>query len=613
MPDPFETPANDQQLYDRCLVELPPTVQQDIERYQWKDLLMKNVVLPHFPCKDSQGFAFVSDRFKTTAEGMMLAVEIGRAEGRAETSVAALLELQEADITLALRGTQNSSVYSNKHAKATQTTQQFALKPIPLEEIEKSGIASVFMSILKQKKEGQEAIYYFNESDIQHVVHSLLQDAVETCNALLRKRGSTVNLQYRLEANFWSEKPDHAVVFDNRSSAPLVSIEVKKPTDSKRAFSTYDRVLGQGFDYLCVSKLQGHSCPIHIATTMVESYVAWLPENDFVQKYNAASGDDMGELWGELLRKVQTEPGANTLTQSPLREHGPDQSIRNDDDAPTRENPIQTTAIERIVYTSQCFKRHQLFQVMVNAILCGLNGSLRSPSVPRLSPGDIVRQVALELSATGYKWVYLTAFVRGSLPDGNRRFRGVQARLSNLLALPQMYAVGVVGIGETSKAFRVVTTGGYEGVTKVYVKKHDDDRKCELDAGTFNKKAEQSVSQELAVFQTTYPEMPVSKVQVHKHLGLLMPFFASISADHRKGYEDKIKEQLQHVREGKTHLGYKEEDMRWRHIGLLNGDVDQVRVFDFNDMIEVEASKVEKVAEDHWSTILGRLQEQQDH
>ena len=58
----------------------------------------------------------------------------------------------------------------------------------------------------------KDSFYYFNESDIQYIVHLILQDAIHTCNILFDKEGSPKELQYRLEANMWSEKPDHAVV-----------------------------------------------------------------------------------------------------------------------------------------------------------------------------------------------------------------------------------------------------------------------------------------------------------------------------------------------------------------------------------------------------------------
>uniref|UniRef100_A0A7S2UKW8 Uncharacterized protein n=1 Tax=Attheya septentrionalis TaxID=420275 RepID=A0A7S2UKW8_9STRA len=73
-----------------------------------------------------------------------------------------------------------------------------------------------------------------------------------------------IELRYQLEATIWSEKPDHFVVFDIHSKVPLVTIEVKKPIDT--SLDKFEKVRGQGFDYLSISKVQGNKCPMHITT-----------------------------------------------------------------------------------------------------------------------------------------------------------------------------------------------------------------------------------------------------------------------------------------------------------------------------------------------------------
>eukprot|EP00978_Attheya_sp_CCMP212_P035563 scaffold155426_cov45-Attheya_sp.AAC.1 len=380
------------------------------------------------------------------------------------------MELEEKDIDLDLRGTKTSRVYPN-HEPARQQKKTFVLKQIPLDDNAKALIPSVFMQSYVYKKNINETMYYYNESDVQHIVRCLLGDAIATCNAIMEVCENPIKLRYQFEANIWSKKPDHFVVFDIHSKVPLVTIEVKKPIDT--SLDKFEKVHGQGFDYLSISKVQGNKFPMHITTTLAEAYVAWLPETDpnqdkrYVDVHNATQDDDingMQEHWKKIFQSTQRSAGTDTLTQSPLQVPA----------AAAEEEVIPATPKEKVIVrsicTSQVFKGHQLFQVMVNTILCSLRGSSSSHRVPLLRKGDRVTQTALKLTATGFQWVDLDAVVKGPLPSQST-LQSIWRKLG--FSNQTMYAVGLLDFGSTSKLFRVITSKGYEGAAKVYVLKHD--------------------------------------------------------------------------------------------------------------------------------------------
>ena len=610
----FVAPSNNDELFRLIFAQLSTSTSR--EEFDEIKPSVEGIVDVN-SCQDEQGFqravAIVERLLSLRREGF----REGFREERRKVSVAALLELDEGDFQLELRGQKGSSVHPKNHDEAEQQEKQFILKDICLKYLnddERTDIRSVFMQVLKNN-DGK--FTYYNERDVQSYVDYLLQDAVNTCNEIIKKFWSEagedsdstpVKLDFRLEPDIWSEKPDHAVVFDTRSNAPLVTIEVKKPLpSSSKPLVEFAKVRGQGFDYLNVSKVQGHSWPMHITTTIEESYVAWLPDNDYVERTFNTIGmeeeDTVEEFLTKTIQVIKSSKGENKLTQSPPREEKPTQPALQETPKPAPNYPSKSP-IKRLLYTSQSFKRNKLFSVMVNTILCGLHGSTRVAKIPTLETNERVIKTALKLDSYGYEWVNLDAVVRGPLPNPTflRKFLG-----SLGFANPRpLYAVSVAGIGSTWKVFRVITSDGYEGVAKIYVKKHDD-KKRELPKKEFDCNAKVSVNKELEVFKSVYPDIPVSKAVLHKHQSLLMPFFKPICSEYGT-YKDAIKEHLQKLNLKGEHLAYEDEDMCWRHIGLY-GKEENIQLFDFNNMREIPQHEVDDQVSKHWTTLKERYKE----
>jgi hypothetical protein len=412
---------------------------------------------------------------------------------------------------------------------------------------------------------GKVVFDYANENMVQTIVQKFLDDAVTTCNKLIAQYAGSEKqaprLQSRSECSMFKARPDHMVVYDMHSHAPLVTIEVKKPL-AKGNLLEHSKVCGQGFDYLMATKMSGNVCPMHITTTVDESYVAWLPENDdTVKTFNTIKEADLKDVLSEIFDKASRLSGGAQFTQSPLKE---EEKWEQKDEASV--TTFTEEKVVREISSSKIFPSNHLFSLMVNTILCGMYSSTRRNSVSLLNEGVIVSNLALKLSEEKSEWTQISGLViKGSI---------------RYFTTPDLYAVDIIGFGATSKAFRVITRDGYEGVLKMYVKKTGDDNKTVLRKKEYDAKAKKSVNEEFGIFERTYPNMPVFNVKYADHHGLLMPFFKPLNPNSvSKDTIIKLFKKFQ-IRPS-SYVYYKDEDIRWRHFGKYDN---KIVAFDFNNM-----------------------------
>ncbi|KAG7361963.1 hypothetical protein IV203_025629 [Nitzschia inconspicua] len=84
----------------------------------------------------------------------------------------------------------------------------------------------------------------------------------------------------------------------------------------------------------------------------------------------------------------------------------------------------------------------------------------------------------------------------------------------------------------------------------------------ELTKTKFLEEANRSINTELQIFHATYPKVPVSKIKLHDHPSLLMPYFGSNCPpdDTRK---EKVMDALRKLKDGSGNpLKYK-DDVYW--------------------------------------------------
>ena len=498
-------------------------------------------------------------------------------------------DLKDGDINLQLDGGTETLSLNPEHDDATciiKSDTFTKLKASNMISTLGEGVAIGITSVLFASKNGDGTesgklvFKYSNERMVRNIVEKFLDDAVKTCNRLIHKVGGEQGLDNLprvaiiIECSMFKQEPDHLVVYDERSYAPLVTVEVDKPL-KERGLQKYPKLCGQGFDYLMATKMTGNVCPMHITTTVDESYVAWLPENDKnVKTFNVNLETDLNAVLSEIIDKARRESGGDQLTQSP----------RKGDTC--AHDSIFERLVDREIYSSEIFHSHDLFFTMVNTILCAMSSSSLGDCVPPLLNIDgRVSQTALKLNEEYYEWVEI---------DGMIKKGGIHE-----LPSPSIYALGIVGFGATSKAFRVVTKDGHEGVLKMYLKTTDDFEN-EVSKAQYMKIAQASVTKELTIFENTYPKMPVFKVKCADRHGLMMPHFEPLDPIGISSLvtTEMITKVLEGIKYGtSSYAYYKDEDVRWRHFGKYDG---QIVAFDFNDMDELtldDAKREEKILE----------------
>ena len=115
---------------------------------------------------------------------------------------------------------------------------------------------------------------YSTEADISNIVSPIVMDAIQLARAV-----TGIPFQIRHETSLFSHRPDHLVVFDALSKAPLVAVEDKKPWRDEQGVEEKESVLGQIFDYATAMRAFGSAAPFVVLTCIEESYLFWLDDD----------------------------------------------------------------------------------------------------------------------------------------------------------------------------------------------------------------------------------------------------------------------------------------------------------------------------------------------
>jgi serine/threonine-protein kinase RIO1 len=141
--------------------------------------------------------------------------------------------------------------------------------------------------------------------------------------------------------------------------------------------------------------------------------------------------------------------------------------------------------------------------------------------------------------------------------------------------------VGVIGSGNTSKMFHAVDLDCKEYAIKMYVKNLDGN--TYIKKKDFEEKGWLSVTTEVRNFKLIYPKLNVVYKKLNKCHCIVMPFFFEpVPKDERESRMEDIQNVLKVF--ASKNLKYKNEDVRWRHVGLYEGKCI------LYDLAELEAS-----------------------
>jgi hypothetical protein len=479
-------------------------------------------------------------------------------------SIHALLNREKEEeglFTFECQGNDTSHTTSNSHRPADTVSFDFKLEPIKVTEDMKNKTSN----LMNRLKDVGSVIRYQTEADISSYTGIALEDAIKMVFLI-----KGITLHSRHEQSIFSQRPDHVVVYHIGSNLPVIAIEVKKPDDKKGILTK--NTAGQVFDYAVSMKAFGHKAPFVVLSSVQHTHVTWLNE----------------DLPNGLARGAGREESASMNGLSPSVERSA-QAVDHTDKTPSPPNLINGDTIlqvpmsigsqaplsgsQRLMFqgeeertfcrSSSVYNSSQLARVVYSAILCGLHGLDKSvaKTITRFTqPSMVGTRCCLELSKDCYCW--------GTISSNRNHNSPLEKRPKKDNPLKKFYVVGIIGSGNTSKVFHALDLECQEYVIKMYVKRFEG--KKYLEKRVFEKNASRSVKTEVTNFNLIYPELDVVYRMLNKHHCVVMPFFDPVPKDER---ESRI-EEIQNVLEvfASKNLKYKDEDVRWRHVGLYEGN-----------------------------------------
>lgn len=487
------------------------------------------------------------------------------------------------NLSLTRKGT-DSSHTNPSHDRARYKTMPFELCEIPIDNT----LTNNFEERLSHKTSQllvKGNLKYFNESDVQDIVHRSLDDAVKICDFILSR---SVKLTTRREASILSfNKPDHTVVFAEDSNVDVVVLESKK---ERVGIEDKEKVIGQIYDFMSSLDLFGHPSVFGVLTTFTKSWVYWLNENssEIAKEQNRFTAENIN-----LLKERLQKPSQNS---SPA--------------PPKHTQPVSTTGEEqclpRIAYRSQQeYNQQQLVPLLCNVIISSLRDfkgkrSLFDLEAMRDTTHTFDRVLVLQETKDN---------CLGSDDSGPVQYRTVKGKpqeqfhvgyefKKNITLTLQgplirhndssrrprcFYVVDKVGAGSTSRVFRALSGDGSDCVIKMYVKKYDGNRVLTKDE--FLTEAKTSVMREVDCYQKVYGDELKDYVYATMLNGfycVILPYFRPPTTENdRTGMLYGVRQTLfdNFVR---AECSFSEDDMRWRHTGTFRN---KTYLFDLADLV----------------------------
>ena len=367
------------------------------------------------------------------------------------------------EFMLVLHGTQSTHMNVSNHGDASMISETFTLpenliakidilkektKQDPkLEEVTSQMMAKVLSSDAPPS--------YHTKADVENYVNAALSDATSICNKLIKRVAATNNqsstkimtLLVRHEMSLFSNRFDHAVVYDLTSNAPIFCVETKKHFGSEFHESAKNSALGQCLDQLKAMQIMGHPAPIGALTCFNETYLTSLSRH---------IGWDTPPTFESLQEILELLPG-NVLpensTPPPLIMKSHPSGCSSSQDSAGR----FTSDKNRCIHRSDRIEQKYLVSTFVIIIL----QALKSPYVPKvlklLQVNQRIDVACIQMTEIAYHWGKLCTTYKGPLIS--------EENLSDT-----MYLIRCIGSGSTSKAFYAITQDGYDCVVKMYVR-----------------------------------------------------------------------------------------------------------------------------------------------
>mmetsp|Transcript_15489 Transcript_15489/g.22443 ORF Transcript_15489/g.22443 Transcript_15489/m.22443 type:complete len:537 (-) Transcript_15489:350-1960(-) len=420
----------------------------------------------------------------------------------------------------------------------------------------------------------KDGFTYQNETKVQNLVSACLNDALQLLD---------LSEDFLVESEFsvFSYRPDIVVVSHSLFGIILV-IEVKKPAVD--VFTSHEPA-GQVYDHLLGNLLSGVSCPFAVLTTYDEMVIAHLDNHDSksILKSNALDlHADLPQVVLDALELGESKEGKKKQDQqdSPksklnrVFDHQINADILGDDIEIEEENSDDDDdddddEYNRAVIYSQPFRGKEIMKALLLAIRCGLESVARSQ--PRTVPleGGSARGSCVLVNDEGLVWTTMPETIHFTY----QQFPGKSTQ--------KLYLWRDLGRGSKGRVFLACNTQGKACAVKFFI--IDDNlyhrQESSKEAREAWRQAQMKQKFEEADLErrywiTVYGDKFENQVRVEKWNKLwclMMPYFDQLPNERREENLPAVEVFLETCKD--KGLRYKDEDLRWRHVGARGSDV----------------------------------------
>jgi hypothetical protein len=417
----------------------------------------------------------------------------------------------------------------------------------------------------------KDAFTYQNETKVQNLVSACLNDALQLLD---------LSEDFLVESEFsvFSFRPDIVVVSHGLFGIILV-IEVKKPGVD---VLTSHEPAGQVYDYLLGNLLSGVSCPFAVLTTYDEMVIAHLDDDDSknILRSNALNlSADFPQVVLDALELGESEKGQKKQDQQDSPESKlnrifddqikPEVILGDDIEIEEEDADDGDEEYSRAVIYSQPFRGKEIMKALLLAIRCGLESVARSePRTGPLEGGSASGSCAL-VNDEGLVWTTMPETINFTYQQFPRK------------STQKLYLWRDLGRGSKGRAFLACNTQGKACAVKFFIiddnlyhrqESSKETREAWRQAQMKQKFEEADLERQYWI--TVYGDKFKNQVRVEKWNKLwclMMPYFDQLPNDRREQNVPAVEAFLETCKD--KELRYKDEDLRWRHVGARGSDI----------------------------------------
>jgi hypothetical protein len=525
------------------------------------------------------------------------------------TSCSAILDLKE--IKLRCTGSESSHI-KGKHEKAsvhrtihysssyTENYTDMDVKQMLLKTTCPSRLLGILID--PENHDTQKELKYGTEADVVAYVVDALVDAITIAKALkvLNSNEKENELHFSRERSLFSGRPD-ILVIRTAKGIPLIVVEVKKPIVSQqgkpKTLSSEENVLGQVYDYARSLRAHGHLNPAVVLTSFEESFVCYSTDTEEATDEHDHNHDTI---------TTSSSASASVSIASPLTGIAPHQSSTEASPSPPSLAPVVSMENEPHIFAPNYARKLNISQNFKSHELVGLFCSLLKDIDPRYFEPSMIQHVN---RGTTYKFSNVLLFTTdkeksytwGSLgvnigsPIVSEKFNTkTPTRKGKIQPMKNdenaYYLIGKLGYGDTSNVWHALNSSGEQVAIKLYVKNIDDEDNA-LSEKDFEDMAQAATMKEAILLKTIYPFLKekVQNLVLNGFICVVMPLFLPVESCKRAGALDEVKDVLCN-RFAKERIRYRNEDVRWRHVGIYHdheSGKDHTILYDLADLEEV--------------------------